>query len=655
METELRSGSEPVEGYRLIERLGRGGFGEVWKATGPGGFQVALKFVSLVDSVGPVEIRALDIIKDIRHPHLLATFGSWEVDGRLVIAMELADRTLLDRFREAVGQGFPGIPAPEIFEHFLDASKALDFLNEPRHPSGASEALGIQHRDVKPQNLLLVGGSVKVADFGLARVLEHSETGHTGSLTPSYAAPEFFDRKTSSQSDQYSLAVSYCQLRGGRLPFHGNPAEVMAGHMLRDPDLSMVPELERPAVARALSKLPKDRWPSCRAFVKAVTEASLVGHDAPPTRAIAHAATTTPMNSTEESDSEVLLRSNAPTSQGSHVNREESTDHPGRNRLALKISISLVLIFIVSLGALWSSGAFTTRQGRNPPTTPIEERVASPVSETESKIPTPPDPVALRDRGIELVRSGKSAEAIEVFDEAIQLAPNDARSFAGRSFALALYREPRLTPIGRVVADAIEALRLDPALALAHAARSYAFSLGPRADFDQGISEADEAFRLDHRSAMTYLARAHNYLRRGRSNNSDSDFRKAIADCTSAIRIEPNLSPAYMIRGQARLANSEADEALSDYGQALRINHRNAGAHALAAGAYMAKNMPDRAIAACERALKIEPEAIGIYRVRSEAYEAKGDQQRAAADRGEAERLFNEFLRKEGRPRAKKR
>ena len=273
MDNDLRPGSSPVAGYTLIERLGKGGFGEVWKATGPGGIPVALKFVAIDQGVGQVELRALEVIKHIRHPHLLSMSGSWQIDGMLIIAMELGDRTLMDRFREAVGQGFPGIPAPEIFEHFLDASKALDFLNEPRHPTGDKGPQGIQHRDIKPQNLLLVGGSVKVADFGLARMLEHSTTGHTGSMTPSYAPPEFFEQKTSSQSDQYSLAVTYCQLRGGRLPFEGHPAAVIAGHLHREPDLSMLPEAERPAVARALSKAPRDRWPSCRTFVNAVIEA----------------------------------------------------------------------------------------------------------------------------------------------------------------------------------------------------------------------------------------------------------------------------------------------------------------------------------------------------------------------------------------------
>src|SRR5512147_1058407 len=98
MGIDLAPGSEPVAGYRLINRLGRGGFGEVWKAEGPGGFKVALKFVALAEQAGPVELRALEFIRNICHPHLLTTFVAWQVEQHLVIAMELAERTLLDRF-----------------------------------------------------------------------------------------------------------------------------------------------------------------------------------------------------------------------------------------------------------------------------------------------------------------------------------------------------------------------------------------------------------------------------------------------------------------------------------------------------------------------------------------------------------------------------
>ena len=266
----LAPGVEPVPGYRLVERLGRGGFGEVWKALGPGDVPVAIKIVTL-DEGGQVEERAMEVIKAIRHPHLLPVFGIWRRGNKLIVAMELGEKTLLDRFNEAVAQGFPGIPAPEIHEHFADAARGLDFLNEPRHAAGPdTRPMAVQHRDIKPQNILLVGGSAKIADFGLARVLESSTSGHSGSMTPTYAAPEFFAGKTSSQSDQYSLAITYCHLRGGRPPFSGTIQEVMMAHVQSPPDLSMLPEHERPAVARALSKKPKDRWPNCRAFIEAL-------------------------------------------------------------------------------------------------------------------------------------------------------------------------------------------------------------------------------------------------------------------------------------------------------------------------------------------------------------------------------------------------
>src|SRR5207244_597730 len=97
---------------------------------------------------------------------------------------------------------------------------------------------------------------------------------HTGILTVAYAAPEFFRGETSRTSDQYSLAVTYCMLRGGRLPFRGNPAQLMAGHLTGLPDVGMIGEPEAPAVLRALAKEPQARWLTCREFVTALRRSS---------------------------------------------------------------------------------------------------------------------------------------------------------------------------------------------------------------------------------------------------------------------------------------------------------------------------------------------------------------------------------------------
>jgi hypothetical protein len=268
----LTTGAVPVDGYTLVRRLGGGGFGQVWEASGPGGLHVALKFVPLGDEVARVELSALEQVKDLRHPHVLSLFASWQCDGYLILAMELAECTLLQRFQQAVDAGGVGIARDVLLVHMQEAASGIDFLNDH----------GVQHRDIKPQNLLLVGGCVKLADFGLAKVLERTAAPtNRGLMTIPFAAPERFQGQVSRMSDQYSLAITYCYLRGGRLPFEGEEAAIVAGHLMEPPDLSMLAAAERPAVGRALEKDPHARWPSCRQFVQSLEEAGKSTRDIP--------------------------------------------------------------------------------------------------------------------------------------------------------------------------------------------------------------------------------------------------------------------------------------------------------------------------------------------------------------------------------------
>ncbi len=275
-------GDEPVAGYQLIKWLGGGGFGEVWEACGPMGFPVALKLVTRRGRAGTIELRSLEIIRNIRHPNLLVLFGAWQTDHLLVIGMELADRTLWDRYREAVGQKLTGIPVRELLRYLQETARALDYLNKPRHILGGNRPVGIQHCDVKPQNILLVGDGVKVGDFGLVQLLERRAAPRAGGMTVSYAAPEFFQDEVTRWSDQYSLAVTYCQLRSGRLPFTGDELKIIDGHLHQPPDLSMLPPREQGPVARALAKSPAGRWPNCRTFVRALADSARGGDGEPP-------------------------------------------------------------------------------------------------------------------------------------------------------------------------------------------------------------------------------------------------------------------------------------------------------------------------------------------------------------------------------------
>jgi serine/threonine protein kinase len=268
--------SEPVAGYTIRQRIGCGGYGEVWKADAPGGLSKAIKFVygQWDDERAGCEMKALQRIKEVRHPFLLSLERIEIVDGQLVIVTELADMSLKDRFHECRRAGMPGIPRGELLVYLRDAADALDFMSDHH---------GLQHLDVKPENLLIVGGRVKVADFGLVRDVAHQTVTMLGGLTPVYAAPESFEGHPSRHSDQYSLAIVYQEMLTGVLPFPGKTAvQLTAQHLHSRPQLGPLPPGDRDNVARALAKDPAERFPTCRAMIE-----GLLAAGAPETEAAA--------------------------------------------------------------------------------------------------------------------------------------------------------------------------------------------------------------------------------------------------------------------------------------------------------------------------------------------------------------------------------
>ena len=320
--------SETVAGYAIQERIGAGGYGEVWSAIAPGGITKAIKIIYGYheEDRAERELKALNRIKEVRHPFLLSLERIEVVDGQLIVVTELADLSLKDRFDQCISQGESGIPRDELIGYLNDTAEALDYI---------SQAHSLQHLDVKPENLLLLGGHVKVADFGLVKEIEDATASLMGGLTPIYAAPELFDGQPCQFSDQYSLAIVFQEMLTGIRPFSGTTAaQLAAQHLQSRPKLSSLPRADQVIVGRALAKDPKRRFPDCRAMVGGILKSDAlhthVKHPAGPRPARKSADTEIVTPSAIQAEPTELVRNIAKESiasiKGFHFLRESSKD-----------------------------------------------------------------------------------------------------------------------------------------------------------------------------------------------------------------------------------------------------------------------------------------------------------------------------------------
>lgn len=313
MARKYREGDEAVPGFRLERFLGQGAIGEVWHATGPGGTEAAIKIVDLSGSGahGLKEVRAMQLVKRIHHPNLTPIVGLWAKrdDGtllgeedtalwasqeiarhgaaktivappqpapqatELIIAMGLGQKSLAERLEECRAEGLPGIPADELLGYLRDAARAIDFLNRPIHALATGTG-AIVHCDIKPLNILIVGGAAQVCDFGLAHMVGAARKTAAAMGTIAYAAPELLDGKPSPTTDQYCLAITYYELRTGSLPYGEQSAfGVIEAVRKGELDFSRVSEAEQAVLRQATALDPASRYASASEMVEALAAA----------------------------------------------------------------------------------------------------------------------------------------------------------------------------------------------------------------------------------------------------------------------------------------------------------------------------------------------------------------------------------------------
>jgi serine/threonine-protein kinase len=270
--TTIHAGIEPYPGLRLDRFLGRGGFSEVWQAQTEDGRSLALKFMTCENKGAvPKEIRALQMVRQLNHPHFVHIERIWIYESYIVIAMELADGSLHDLLEAYETEFNTPIDGPRACFYLLQAADAIDFLNSPKHLIDGRK-IGIQHCDVKPSNLLLFQDTVKLSDFGLCGVMTGQLDWRARAGTVAYCAPEVFHGKLSNRTDQYGLAVSYYVLRTGKVPFHDMPEQFVHGYIPPPPDVTLLPVEEQAILTRGLHPVPSNRFSSCTEMINRLVE-----------------------------------------------------------------------------------------------------------------------------------------------------------------------------------------------------------------------------------------------------------------------------------------------------------------------------------------------------------------------------------------------
>jgi serine/threonine protein kinase len=258
--------------YRLIERIGKGGMGEVYRAEHLRlGREAAVKvlpanLVTEADFLKRFEREAASAAA-LTHPHILQVYDYGEQDGVPYLVMPyIKAGTLKDRIE--AGTLTPG----QMARYLTEVADALDFAHSK----------GLVHRDVKPANILIdEHDRAYLGDFGIAKALEGSDnltqTG-LGVGTPEYMAPEQAQGRAEPRSDLYALGIMIFQMLTGHVPYTGNSTvEVLMKHLQEPVPLGAlrgpVAQHFGPILQRALAKDPNARFSSGRELMAAVNAA----------------------------------------------------------------------------------------------------------------------------------------------------------------------------------------------------------------------------------------------------------------------------------------------------------------------------------------------------------------------------------------------
>ena len=250
-----------VQGFEIINKLGGGMFGLVYKARKESiGKDYAIKFLKVDDeSVRDAVLREIDSVQhfaQIDHPNLVSIEDKGEADGIPYLVMSYAGQETLQK-RISAGP----MQREDALKIFIQVARGVQALHER----------SLVHFDLKPANIFLKGEVARVGDFGLSKLVTESRNSLSfGRGTPYYMAPEMLQRRGDSRSDIYSLGIMLYECLCGDVPFKGDSEwEVLKKHEVESPAFpaSML-DADRRVLQRCLHKKPEARYASAAELLR---------------------------------------------------------------------------------------------------------------------------------------------------------------------------------------------------------------------------------------------------------------------------------------------------------------------------------------------------------------------------------------------------
>jgi len=628
--------------YEVVAKVGSGGMGEVYRARDRRlERDVAIKVLPEsmardATALGRFQ-REVRVVAALSHPNILTIFDIGTHEDTTYAVMELLEgQTLRQRIKQAA----------------LDLTEVLSIASAIAEGLGAAHAKGIVHRDLKPDNIFLTtGGTVKILDFGLARLDQPRDVLTTVTGPPTvetqpgvlmgtitYMAPEQVrGQQADLRSDVFAFGCVLFEMLTGRRPFERpTSADTMAAILNDPPPTLSASGKNRPLdldrlVLRCLEKDPDNRFPSARDLTGTLKQMSLQAATGVVTQSefetTAYASGTRPargtgpsvavlpfVNMSSDPENEFFsdglaeeLISSLSKVEGLHVaSRTSSFAFKGKNENIRKIGEELKVKTVLE-GSVRKSGN--------------RLRIAAQLinvsdgyqlwSETFNK--QMEDVFAIQDEIAQSIAKALKGILTEKDRQALGKATtDDVRAYEyylrGRQF-FHQFRRKGFEFARQMFAKAIE---IDPNYPRAHAGLADCYSFlylnwEPKPEhLAQAEAASQKALELDPNSAEAHVSR-------GFALSLQKKYADAIIDFEAAIRLDPSLYEAYFFFARACMAEGRREEAASLYEKALKVRPDAYQPACLRASVYFGLGRKDEALAACRQGLQLVQKHLDLH------------------------------------------